>query len=85
MQRQQPGDADDEQRLQEFGRLELGEADAEPAPGAVHFLADDRHEEQQAGEQDRAERGESRRAFVLGSIETAIITGTATTIQTSWR
>ena len=40
LERQQPGDADDEQRLQEFGRLELGEADADPAPRAVHLDAD---------------------------------------------
>ena len=37
LQRQQPGDADDEERLEEFGRLELGEADADPAPRAVHL------------------------------------------------
>jgi hypothetical protein len=76
--------ADDEQRLQEFRRLELGEADAEPAPRAVHLDADDRHQEQRTVKRT-APRIDSRRAVDLGSIETAIITGTASRIQISWR
>ena len=76
---------DDEQRLEEFGRLELGEADAEPAPRAVHLAADDRHQEEQDGEDDRADDREPPRRSACGSIETPIITGTATAIQISWR
>ena len=33
---QQPRHGDDEERLQEFGRLDLREAELDPAPGAVH-------------------------------------------------
>jgi hypothetical protein len=52
--REQPGDADNEERLQEFGWLELGEADADPALGTVHFVAEQGHEDEKDGEEGGA-------------------------------
>jgi len=51
LEREQPGDGDNVERLQEFGRLELGDAHAEPALRAISFLADNRDHEEEQSEQ----------------------------------
>jgi hypothetical protein len=77
---EQPGDRHDVERLQELGWLELREADAKPPPRPVHLDADDRHEEEQAGEEQGAQQAQPPRGGA-GSIDTATITGRASTIH----
>ena len=84
-QAQQPGHGDDEERLQEFRRLQLADADVDPARRAVHLGAEQRDEDQQDEEEGRAERatGAWRARGVI--IEMTIITGTPTAIHAIWR
>ena len=77
LQRQQPGDGDDEQRLQEFGRLELGEADAEPAPRAVHLVPTSGTRNSRPMNSAAPSDATAAARVALGSIETPIITGIA--------
>ncbi len=82
LQRQHPGDGDDEERLQEFGRLELREAArrASAAPRSPRCRSIGTSEQRERTEPRRA--GErSRRAPSAWSIETPIITGMASAIH----
>ena len=55
-QRQQPGHRHDEERLQELGRLELAEADPDPALRAVDLRPDQRNEDHQHEKERRADQ-----------------------------
>ena len=57
LQAQKPGEKNDVERFEEFGRLDLADAELDPAHGAVLFLADERHR----GEQDEEDAGANQR------------------------
>ena len=63
LERQQPGHRDDEEGLQEFGRLQLADAKLEPAHRAILLRADERHDREQDEEDQRAAEREAARAL----------------------
>ena len=64
LQAQQPGHRDDEERLEEFRRLDLAEAEVDPASGAVHLGAEDRNKDQEHQEKGRAAQAQPARAIL---------------------
>jgi hypothetical protein len=81
---QKPGDRDDIEGLEELGRLELADAELDPAPRPVDLDPDHRDEGQQ-DQEEAAPNSESLRACSRDSIDSPIITGRLITIQASWR
>ena len=61
--RQQPRHRDHEERLQEFRRLQLADADVDPALGAVHFGPEHGDEDQHDEEERRAGERQAPRAL----------------------
>ena len=64
LQAQEPRHRDDEEGLEEFRRLDLADAELDPAPRAIMLRPDDRHEHQQHEEEGRAEQRQPPRALL---------------------
>ena len=84
-QAQQPGHGDDEEGLQEFGRLQLADADVDPARRAVHLRRRGTARRPEARRRRPRRRATAASARSRGIIEMPIITGSRRAIHTIWR